>query len=100
MQSYSLRLRRLATVLAAVLVFGVVVHTACQAIEHHDGAKEAVALCAAAFALIVSLRLVGGGTRGAARVLVSWLSLGELIPGESPALRLRNTAAWLQRFQN
>jgi hypothetical protein len=59
-----------------------------------------VALCAAAFALIATLRLVGRGASGRRKLPVWGLALAQLIPGESPALALRNSAAWLQRFLN
>jgi hypothetical protein len=63
------RCRRLIAVGAAVLALGTAGHAACQAIEHHDGARDAVALCAAAVvALIVTLRMAAGGRTTRLRV--------------------------------
>jgi hypothetical protein len=76
------------------------VHGACQAIEHHDGAKDAVALCAAAFALIATARLAGGGRTIRRPLLPVRSVLTELTPRGTLAFRPRNSAAWLQRFQN
>jgi ABC-type uncharacterized transport system YnjBCD permease subunit len=94
------RFRRLLTVVAAVLIFGVAAHGVCQAIEHHDGVKDAVALCAAAAALIATMRLVGGGGHSRRKVPMVWVALAELIPTVSVSVGLRSSAAWLQRFQN
>lgn len=97
----SYRLRRLVTVLAAVLALGVATHGVCQAIEHHDGAKDAVALCAAAaVALIATMRLIGRGGDSRRRAPMVWVALAELIPAVSVSVASRSSAAWLQRFQN
>lgn len=92
-------IRRLLTVVAASLVLGIAAHGAVQVIEQLDGAEDAVVLCAAAFGLIATLRLVGAsGRRGSNSPLPS-------IPGveDRPVeiwLRPRPSPAWLQRFQN
>jgi hypothetical protein len=96
----SYRFRRLLTVVAAVLVIGVAVHGICQAIEHHDGVKDAVALCAAAMALIATMSLVGGGGDSRRKVPMMWVTLPEVIPAVTVSDGLRSSAAWLQRFQN
>jgi ABC-type uncharacterized transport system YnjBCD permease subunit len=96
----SYRFRRLLTVVAAVLVIGVAVHVACHAIEHHDGVKDAVALCAAAVALIATMRLVGGGEDSRRKVPMVWVALAGLIPVVTLTAGPRSSAAWLQRFQN
>lgn len=97
----SYRLRRLVTIVAAALAFGVAIHGACQAIEHHDGVKDAVALCAAAVALVATVSLLRG-RRGSTtrRVPPAWAAPLELIPVVLVAAGPRNSAAWLQRFQN
>jgi ABC-type uncharacterized transport system YnjBCD permease subunit len=100
MQRPSYRFRRLVTVVAAVLVFGVAAHGVCQAIEHHDGARNAVALCAAAVALIATMRLVGRGGDSRRRVPMVWVALAALIPAVSVSVGPCSSAAWLQRFQN
>lgn len=100
MSHRSYRFRRPVTVLAAVLVFGVAAHGVCQAIEHHDGAKDAVALCAAAVALIATMRLVGGGGDNRRKVPMMWVALTALVPAVSVSVAPRSSAAWLQRFQN
>ncbi len=94
------RLRRLVTVVAAVLVLGVAVHGACQAIEHHEGAKDAIALCAAAVALFAGLRLAGAGRGARHSVPAAWAVLCELIPGGPVAVATRRSPVWLQRFRN
>jgi hypothetical protein len=96
----SYRLRRLITVVAAVLVFGVAAHGVFQAIEHHEGAKDAVVLCAAAVALIATLRLVGAGGDSRRKVPMVGVALMELIAAVTFSVGLRSSAAWLQRFQN
>jgi hypothetical protein len=96
----SYRLRRLVTLVAAVLVLGVAAHGVFQAIEHHEGAKDAVALCAAAVALIATLRLVGAGGDNRRKVPMVWIALAGLIPAISVSVEPRSSAAWLQRFQN
>jgi hypothetical protein len=77
----------------------VVVHTACQAIEHHDDAKEAVALCAAAVLLIGAVRLFRPGGSNQPRVPLAWGRVAALVPVETVTSG-RISAAWLQRFQN
>jgi hypothetical protein len=94
------RLRCLVTVVVAVFALGVATHAACQAIEHHDGAKDAVALCTAAVALIATIRLVGNRASVRRRVSVSWAAVVELIPATSFSVGPRTSAVWLQRFQN
>ncbi len=94
------RFRCLLTVVAAVLVLGVAAHGVCQAIEHHDGVKDAVALCAAAVALIATMRLVGGGGDSRRRVPLLRVGLAGSIPAVSVSVEPRSSAAWLQRFQN
>ncbi len=96
----SLRFRRLLTLVAAVLVLGIAAHGVCQAIEHHDGVKDAVALCAAAAALIGTMRLVGGGGDSRRKVPMVWVALAALIPAVRVSVGPRSSAAWLQRFQN
>jgi hypothetical protein len=96
----SYRFRRLLTVVAAVLVLGIAAHGVCQAIAHHDSVRDAVALCAAAVALIVTMRLVGGGGDSRRRVPLVWMALAVSIPAVSVSVEPRSSAAWLQRFQN
>jgi len=94
------RFRRLLTLLAAALALGVAVHGACQAIEHHDGAKEALALCAAAVALIGAVRLGRLGGNGEPRLRIAWASVALLAPSGSLLDGWRTSPAWLSRFQN
>src|SRR6266508_1205768 len=82
----SYRFRRLLTVVAAALIFGVAAHGVCQAIEHHDGMKDAVALCAAAAALIATMRLVVGGGDSRRKVPMVRAALAELITAVSVAV--------------
>lgn len=96
----SYRLRRLLTVVATVLVIGVAAHGICQAIEHHYGLKDAVALCATAVALVATMRLIGGGGGSRRKLPIVRVALGELIPAVAVSVEPRNSAAWLQRFQN
>ncbi len=100
MLRHSYRFRRLLTLIAASLVLGVAAHGVCQAIEHHDAVKDAIALCAAAVALIATMRLAGGGGDRRRKVPMVWVALGELIPAVAVSVGPRNSAAWLQRFQN
>ena len=94
------RLRRLATLAAIVLVFGVATHGICQAIEHHDGVKDAAALCAAAVALVAAVGLLGGSRRRGRAEDIRWLPIETPIPVGVPLPASRTTPAWLQRFQN
>jgi hypothetical protein len=96
----SLRLRRLITLLVAALVLGLALHGACRAIEHHDGAKDAVALCAAAFALVATVGLIGAGRSRQASTATLPLPLLVLLPRELLMDSPRTTSAWLQRFRN
>ena len=100
MQRPRYRIRRPVTVLAAALVIGVAAHGVCQAIEHHDGLKDVTALCAAAVAMIATLRLVGGGGATRRRVPMMRVALVEPIPATSFSVGPRTSAVWLQRFQN
>jgi hypothetical protein len=94
------RLRCLVTIVVTVFALGVATHAACRALEHHDGAKDAVVLCAAAVALIGTIRLIAGGGSIRRRVSMSWAALVELIPAASLSVAPRTSAVWLQRFQN
>jgi hypothetical protein len=96
----SYRLRRLLTIVAASLVLGVAIHTTFQAIEHHEGITDAVALCAAAVALIATLRLGAGGRTRRRSLPVVWVALTTLTPGAILAVAPRSSSAWLQRFLN
>jgi hypothetical protein len=78
----------------------VAAHGVCQAIEHHDGLKGAAALCAAAVAVIATLRLVGGGGVTRRRVPIVRVALVGWIPATSLSVEPRASAVWLQRFQN
>ena len=93
------RLRRSIATLAAFLAFGVAAHGALQAIEHHDAAKEAMALCAAAVILIGAMRQLRPGGGSQPRVPLAWGRMVALVPVETVASG-RTSAAWLQRFQN
>jgi hypothetical protein len=87
-------------VLADVAItFGVAAHTACQAIEHHDGAKDAVALCAAAVALAAVVLASGRGRCRIASTQIRWLVVLTLVPAAG-APRSGPSSAWLQRFRN
>jgi hypothetical protein len=95
-----LRFRRLVVLAAVALTFGVAAHTACQAIEHHDGVKDVVALCAAAVALIAAVRLGSGAGRPATAQPLRWLMVLAVVAADSGGPPLRPSPAWLQRFRN
>jgi hypothetical protein len=91
---------RLVATVAAALVLGVAAHGVCQAIEHHDAVKDAVALCAAAFALVTTVRLAGRRTRRVRLELPRWAVGPVLLPAGTDAPNRTTSAAWLQRFRN
>ncbi len=85
---------------AVALALGVGAHSACQAIEHHDGLKDLVTLCAAAIALIAVVKLAGGDRRRNSALLPRWATSLVLIPAAAEATSFGTSAAWLQRFRN
>ena len=94
------RFRRLATLAAVALVFGVASHGMCQAIEHHDGIADAAALCAAVVVLVAAVGLGGGSRRGLVAENTRWFSVEGWVPTGMRLQASRSSAAWLQRFQN
>jgi hypothetical protein len=93
------RLRRSIAVLAAFLAFGVAAHGALQAIEHHDAAEKAIALCAAAVVLIGAMRLLGPGGSDEPRMPLAWERVATPVSAEKVSSG-HTSAAWLQRFLN
>jgi hypothetical protein len=92
--------RRYATLLAAALILGVAAHGVFQAIEHHEGAGDAVAFCAASAAVVAMIFLIRGrGHRKEIRP-VAWTALPMSAPVALGPSIGRTSAAWLQRFQN
>jgi hypothetical protein len=92
--------RRYATLLAAALILGVAAHGVFQAIEHHDGARDAAAFCAASAAVVAIVLLVGSRRHAHEVMSVAWLALPRSAPVVSGSRVGRTSAAWLQRFQN
>jgi peptidoglycan/LPS O-acetylase OafA/YrhL len=94
------RLRRRLMIVAAALALGVAAHGACQAIEHHDAMKHAVALCAAAVAVVGVVALGAGRRRRAQPELPRWVALASTAPVGADVPVSGSWAAWLQRFRN
>jgi hypothetical protein len=93
------RFRRAAVLATVALVFGVAAHTACQAIEHHDGLKDVVALCAAAVALVAGALIGGGGRRRQLVHVPRWVAVPLVLPGHAVE-SFGSSPALLQRFRN
>jgi len=94
------RFRRFAVLAAVAIALGVAAHSACQAIEHHDGLKDVVTLCAAAVALIAAVKLASGDRRRGSVRLPQWVTPLVLIPAAAAVPSFTTSPAWLQRFRN
>ena len=94
------RFRRFAVLAAMALAIGVAAHTACQAIDHHDGLNHVVTLCVAAVALLAAVKLAGGERRRKTARLPRWATPVVLIPAPLGVGSFSTSSAWLQRFRN
>src|SRR5581483_1651010 len=95
-----LRFRRFVVLAVVALAFGVAAHSAFQAIEHHDGVKDVVALCAAAVALVAAVHLGGGPRRPTTAQPLRWPTVLTLMTADAGGPSFKPSAAWLQRFRN
>ena len=94
------RFRRFAVLAAMALAMGVAAHTACQAIDHHDGLNHVVTLCVAAVALLAAVKLAGGDRRRKTSRVPRWATSLVLIPADAEIASFSTSSAWLQSFRN